>query len=98
MTTEWVWLHLPASKGRICWLHFHSVGGSGTNAAIFVWVTAVSESAPNAELSLSGLFDLQVDESNLLLGQRSLHVAVDDAVTLTPPIGPEGREERREGD
>lgn len=50
-----------------------------------------SVSALHAQLGLGGALDSPVDESDLLLGQRSLHVAVDDAVTLTPPTGPEGR-------
>ena len=53
-----------------------------------------SESALHAQLGFGGAFDLLVDESDLLLGQSSLHVAVDDAVALTPPTGPETQRKR----
>lgn len=50
----------------------------------------LSVAAVHAQLGLGGMLDLLVDESCLLLGQRLLHVAVADAVTVAPPPGPGG--------
>lgn len=44
-----------------------------------------SVSALNPQLGLRRALDLLVDLPHLLLGQGSLHVAVDDAVAVTPP-------------
>lgn len=48
-----------------------------------------SEPALDAQLRLRRPLDLLVDPPDLLLGQSSLHVAVDDAVAVTPPARPE---------
>lgn len=71
----------------VLFLKFISTGGRGLCARRH----SASVATLHAQLGLGGVLDLLVDEPRLLLGQRSLHVTVDDAVTVAPPPGPGGQ-------
>lgn len=70
-------MKLLSSSESLC-AHIYASHTLGTRPA-------ESESAPNAQLRLSRPLDLLVDPPDLLLGQSSLHVAVDDPVAVAPP-------------